>query len=331
MRTSMKQSTVLAQSGDGSITDDFSTALAGWLGSSGFAVAGGAATITPTENTERVANGDFESWASPTNANSWTEQIAGTSTVNQETTNFHGGANAVRYSYDGSGSQARVFQSTTAPNNTWCITRYWARGGDTVPQVNFAGTGIGLNSNPNRSLTTSYQEFLANGLTTVVNPQIFPDSAGTVANKTVYYDDISIKDLTLASMFALRSSLLSTNVVVKATPTIVVGTFAGVAACVDSTSAPANFLLGITDAGTARLYKCVAGTYTLLKSGNITYSAGATIEIRKVGTTVGLYYNNVQVSTDATVSDEGIISNTYHGIWAGYGGNSFNSFILAAA
>jgi hypothetical protein len=312
-------------------SDDFSALQSGWTGA-GFAVSGGNATITPTENTNRIANGDFESWASATDANSWTEQIAGTSTVNREGTNVHGGSFAVRYDKDGSNSQGRVFQSTTIPNNTWHILRYWSRGSDTAPKAQMVGTAIGLNHNsPDRDLTTSYAEHYANGLTSSANPQIFPDSSSGTS-KSIYYDDISDYDLTLSSMFATRASSYSNVVTARATITrasSVQRSFKGVVICLDNTSSPTSFIVGFTNGNACFLFELSAGTYTKhIDNSGVTFVDGAPLEVRKNGTTVSLWYNGTQVGTDKTVT---ATTGTNHGLFAGYGADTFQDFFLQAS
>lgn len=312
-----------------SFSDSFASLQSGWTGT-GFAVSSGSATITPTENTQRVTNGDFETFASvpPTG---WTAQQTG-GTVNKETTSVHGGSNAVRYDRDASALLARVFQSTTIPNNTWHITRYWARGSDTAPKAQMVGTAVGLNHNsPDRDLTTSYAEHYANGLTSSANPQIFPDSSSS-ASKSVYYDDISIKDLTLSSMFATRATSAYSVVVARATITrasSVQRSFKGVVICLDNTSSPTSFIVGFTNGNACFLYELSAGTYTKhIDNTSVTFVDGAPLEVRKNGTTVSLWYNGTQVSTDKTVS---ATTGKNHGLFAGYGADTFQDFFLQAS
>lgn len=288
---------------------------------SAWAVSSGLAVGTPVEGSNLVTNGTFESWSSPTNADSWTEQTAGTSTVNQESSSVHGGTYAVRYDIDGSSSQARVFQGLTLASELFHIVRFWARGSDATPKATFTGTALGMNDHPARSLTTSYQEFIANGRTTSANPQIFPDSS-SAAGKSVYYDDITLNALTLTSLIAV-AEVGRADVITQAYWNIVSYTYAGAISCLDSATNPQNFVLAYTNGATIRLTKCVAGVYTdLILPTSITYVAGAAVEIRKSGTSFSLYYNGTIVGSAQTVSDTGIISNTIHGAFNCYSGNT---------
>jgi len=76
------------------------------------------------------------------------------------------------------------------------------------------------------------------------------------------------------------------------------------------------------------LEKNVAGTYTTVQSTAVTYSAGATLRVIKDGTKYRVYYNNALVGTEQTISDAGIISNTKHGLFSTYSGNTFDNFTL---
>lgn len=67
----------------------------------------------------------------------------------------------------------------------------------------------------------------------------------------------------------------------------------------------------------------MAGTYTSVVSAAATYSAGAEIRVIKDGTAYRLYYNNALVGT-GTIADAGIISQTLHGIFSTYSGNTID-------
>jgi hypothetical protein len=60
--------------------------------------------------TEVVTDGGMETWASATDLTNWTEIVAGTSTVNRETTEKHAGAYACRLDIDAGNSNAAIYQ-----------------------------------------------------------------------------------------------------------------------------------------------------------------------------------------------------------------------------
>lgn len=89
----------------------------------------------------------------------------------------------------------------------------------------------------------------------------------------------------------------------------------------DSTDNPSNFIQArmSSTVGTpcrVTLQKIVGGTATTLISfTGVTFSANALLEIRRTAnTTFQLWYNGVQVGTDQTIADSGILSNSYHGL-----------------
>ena len=63
-------------------------------------------------------------------------------------------------------------------------------------------------------------------------------------------------------------------------------------------------------------------------SGTVVYSAGATLRVIKDGTKYRVYYNNLLVGAEATISDATLIDNTIHGLFSTYASNSFDNFTL---
>ena len=95
--------------------------------------------------------------------------------------------------------------------------------------------------------------------------------------------------------------------------TIAAGQYAALVMCSDQTGTltPNNGIVVVVDRDTEKcsLTKRVAGTPTELFDEDITYSAGATLIVVKDKTLVTVFYNNVKVGTDQTISDPSIINN----------------------
>lgn len=135
-----------------------------------------------------------------------------------------------------------------------------------------------------------------------------------------YIDDASVKPLTLATLLA---SIDASNANVVASINI---TFdadsavqAGLVLCLDSAASPDNFILVYYSRHDGKIYidkKTTAGGYANVAATTTTYSAGATLQVTKSGTTVTVVYNGSAVGTPATISDAGIISNTLHGLFS---------------
>ena len=69
---------------------------------------------------EALVDGDFEQWKSATSLVQWTQYIAGTSTVNRESSMVLKGEYSVRFDIDGSNSAAEIYQTITMPPGSKC-------------------------------------------------------------------------------------------------------------------------------------------------------------------------------------------------------------------
>lgn len=273
----------------------------------------------PVLGAELLTNGDMETGDPPS---SWT---SANTTLARETTNIHGGAAALKGT--AAASNANTNQSVTATGNAWYLCIAWGKAGAAANQWRMStfmagGGGISGTAQSAETYTQVFQVVRSTTGETALQLQFRIVTSGQVA----YWDDASVKRITLASMFSTRP--YSTHVTVKAQATIVAGTRAGVVCNLDNATSPANFVIGSHDGTTARLTKCVGGTYTELISTAVTYVAGAYVEIRRTaGTdTYKLYYNNSQVGTDQTISDAGITGNVLAGMFNSYSGNSLAAF-----
>jgi len=75
--------------------------------------------------TNVVTNGDMETWLSATNLDGWTETIAGTSTVNQESTDPHAGTYCARLDVDSSNSDVSISQAETLTLGRRYALSFW--------------------------------------------------------------------------------------------------------------------------------------------------------------------------------------------------------------
>ena len=147
-------------------------------------------------------------------------------------------------------------------------------------------------------------------------------------------DNLSLKPLTLSSLFSSVSTS-DKDVIASADVTLTAGTQAGVVTNLDSAGTPANFLIAYHDGTYIKLDKNVGGTYTNLISATTNYVAGTTLRVITYHSDantlkVRVYYNNALRGTEQTVTDAGIISNTLHGLFSTYSGNTFDNFTLFA-
>lgn len=312
---------------------DFSTLADGSLPSvftgSTWAISTGVGVNTPTEGDELLTDGGLENWTNPTNLTSWTESIAGTSTVNQDTDagDLHGGSSAARLDIDASNNYAVISQVPTLSLGDWFVAKCWMKSSEATGK-----TGQIKNSNQypeagSKALTDTYAEFKFSSLKCVTAGFSVGYCNASAASSSIFVDDCSVKKLT--GVYATVNAKKS-DVTVKAGWTITGLSLAGIVMNMDNAATPLNYVILHHNASAAiQLLKVVNGTPTqVYANGAIPYVAGATIELRKSGTTYSVYYNGSQIGTGQTISDAGIINNTIHGMFSNDGGNSVNSFFV---
>jgi len=165
--------------------------------------------------TDRIANGDFEAWASATDANNWTEYLGtGQATINRESSGVHGGTYCVRIDRTGSVNFAGVIQSDTGfEPGRWYRLEYWHKqdalsiGNANRLRIQNITKGVFLDAD-GVTWGTSRNVFEASGATTwTMYERTFKmreDFASTdsiefafipyfTAGHSVWYDDFSIR------------------------------------------------------------------------------------------------------------------------------------------
>lgn len=302
------------------------SAASPWTGATWATNGGGQAYNTPTLGSEALTDGGLENWSSATDLTSWTEGLGGTSTVNRESSQHRSGTFGARLDIDSSNSTCLIRQPGTFTAGIWYLFTFYAKASTTGKSIQIRNVDDALFSIG--TITTTYAQYVhsARGIgATVTGPLVSKLSA---ASSSLYFDDLSIKALTLSQCFATVNG--SATDLTGAAKITAASAATGVVSLLDSASSPANFLIGYHDGINAKLDKCVGGTYTNLVSTAVAFSSGAQIEIRRPsGNTFQLWYNGSQRGTDQTVSDAGIISNTRYGLFSTYSGNLFSEFSLA--
>lgn len=275
-----------------------------------------AARISPTAGADLLAslNGDFANWTGD-DPDDWTLTVAeaGTSEITESA-----GGEECRFIYAAVDNIPLGITQTVLTSGNWystdldiadsttgAIKIYWGTTAQKFTDI----SGVGSKVYTRRADATTFIIYRNDG----------------AANADITIDNVSVKALTLSTLFASVDAS-ENDVIVQADATLTAGTQAGVVVCLDSAASPANFLIGYHDGTNAILEKCVAGTYTTLISTAAAYSAGKTIVVIKDGTSVDLFYNNVKIGTTQTVSDAGIISNTLHGLFSTHADNRLDNF-----
>lgn len=294
--------------GDGALSAPWSGAT--WTVSSGKAI------NTPvTLGSELVVNGDFTAWTGD-NPDGWT--------LGQAETGGHyvtEDAGKCRYVCD-AGQVLLLYQTILT------IGR-WYRGS---VNVTARASGSAYIEEAGAGLFKSI--YAATGIKTFEGLSLHGDFrfwSGTVAADWTI-DDVSVKELTLSELIASVNTSVS-NATVSVVPVVSTTAYywGGLICKLDSATDPKNFIMAVVSSpySSARLYKCVNGTYTQLINAGFVYSAGAVLQVVCSGSSVSLYYGGAQVGATQTVSDAGILNNTRHGLISTNPVTTFDSFSIA--
>lgn len=270
-----------------------------------------------------ITNGNFETWSSATNAGTWTELLAGTSTVNRESSVVQAGSFSCRFDVDASNSIPKVAAALTATHARWLrIDYYWNLNTGTAT-VGFTPSDANLLCSADARLISagSWQPQFDTGLVYgagVFAPTFQPVSA---ASKSVYLDSATAFYLDDSSIAAICDGQGINEPVSCKIKTLRTGTHAGVLGWIDSTS-KANYIIAIHDGVNVRMLKCVNGTLNILVNTPTAFVTNATLEIRRPsGNSFEVWYNGAKVGLTQTINDASIINNTKAAILSTYSAN----------
>ena len=209
--------------------------------------------------------------------------------------------------------------------NTWYALQFDAN-------VN-AGASVGFRS---KTLGATYDTVVTSETPVTINHRWRALHATTnvihnrdmASGKIATWDNITLKPLTLSSLFTSISES-TPDVVASVDLVLTAGTQAGLVLCLDDATTPANFIIVYCDGTNVIVDKCVAGTYTNVLSGAVTYGAGYMLRV-DINDGVGrVYYNNLLVGT-FTVADAGVKDNVLHGLFSTYSANSIDNYNIYA-
>ncbi len=294
---------IFSKSKVGTFSDNFSAGLSSrWqFTNSAWAGSGGAAICTPTLGAELFLNGTFATDTNWTKGTGWT--ISG------------GTGNKA------AGTAGTISQTVTSANNWNRIQFDLTVTASTFAGVHGSATNLGkaFSTSGTNIVSTRYANNTALGIRGVTST-----SAGSI-------DNASAKQITISDMMATISGLKN-SANISASVTIGQGTPAGVVGWLDSYTSPANYILCFHNGETLTLIKVVAGVITSLINTAATYAAGAEIKMKGLRSGANLlvtaYYNGVQIGTQQTVSDAGIVDNTRHGIFSSNENNTISRFTV---
>lgn len=294
----------------------------GWQYTAGkWTISSGSALGTPTISGEAVTNGTMEldaNWAN-----------AGTPTTNERSNEqAHGGTFSRKVITDA--STEGISQTVALTVGKWYYLSAWVYDAAAHTVVISRGSDINVMSIVTAGAWTQIKSvFRAVTASAALTIRLY-------AIGTMYVDDVSIQEITLPDMFAVRDYGVS-NVAIEVDIT---GTWTepqGITLCLDSITAPKYALvcrtgqIDNTDSGGKNvivIMQCLNGTWTNLYGGLFNYTAGGTLRFEKIGNVARAFFEGVQVSDDVAVSDVGLINNTRHGLWSALPAALFDNFSI---
>jgi hypothetical protein len=257
--------------------------------------------ITPALGAELVTNGSMEAGSPPS---SWSLVVGTAASVADERT---GGSGTKSYGLNPSGAATgRAHQILAAASaGTWLRLSGWGK------KVTNSNAELGHTTSANVLIAsanvtvTDWGSYLLCSRVSGANDRVRIGTSTTTITDEARFDDISVKPLTFSSLVTLLGSHQK-NGTYQCTPTVSTGTQAGILIeYLDEN----NFVMLIVDrssASNARLISRIAGTYTTVITGAVTYGAGKVLKCIVNGQNHSLYYDGAQIGTTQAVDNSGM-------------------------
>jgi hypothetical protein len=282
---------------------------------------------TPVTGSELVTDGGMEIWIDANNLTNWTKSISGTSSINKEAVVKHSGSYSARLDIDSLGSNGQILQASQVPINSWCVTSWWGRSSEIGKRLRIAYNGFAM-MGPERDPGITWTNYIDIWRQSSSSGFGFIRVSGASSSSSLYVDDVSIKALTLSSLFASLQTSKSDILIEVVIPSMIYGTQAGLVLNIDDANNPQNFVIAYQDRSNVRLEKCVGGVYTTLINTAAALTSTGRLIVSKDGTQYRVYYNDVLIGSEQTISDIGIVNNTLHGMFSTYSANTFDDFVI---
>jgi len=301
----------------------------GWVGAT-WTLASGKALNTPNISpTELLTDGGLENWDSETALTSWTETLAGTSTLNREGTVIDSGTYALRIDVDASNSLSYIRQTITAVNK-WVFVDFKLRTTGGYGNVSLATSAT---QSPAFAPGATYTEYKTS-LRSAATGNALRLLRYNAASKSIYFDTVSAKTLTESELILSRPVCPTSDYVLSVNvATLESGTHAGIVFALDNPANPLNYYIATfcgSDFSGVSLAKVVNGVYTPVISDTnplptTVFTANDKITIAKSGANLRIYKNDSLVSVTQTI-DAGLVNNLYAGLFSTYSGNQFDNW-----
>lgn len=295
----------------------------GWSYTAGlWTIATEKAVATPGLGLEKFDNPGFEGVYVGGLAPNWT--IFGTPTLTEEGVIIHGGAAAQKVVSDAANEGVYGLDVEAIPvGNLIQVSSYIYA---TTAYIRITRHTTDVESRPFSTLPAGYNSWqLVHGtlrIEAAIGTQGIELNIPGAVGSTFYFDDASMKRLTMADLYCLRQG--KANFQAKATTWNSGYEYVGIAFRMSSLTNPQTGYVAYHNGTQIVVEKLTAGLWAKVGSNAAaTYVAGAILEVRANGATVQTYYNGALIRTD-TLAD--YASQTILGMVSTYPSNSFGYF-----
>ncbi len=288
-----------------------------------WSVSGGNGINTPAIGSELLTNGDMEGAYVAGVAPNWT--TVGTVTPTESATAYTGSKAQQVTNTDGASGNG-VYQNVSMTTGEWLLVTGWSK------NISGAGGKIGIYNgsvvvqNSTGLLSSSSYQLGAVSTRCIASGNARVQLLGFGSGVIALFDNISAKKLLLKDLLSLHAS--TTNDVFAGIDLAVVsGTQVGLALNWDSSTNPQNGTLVYCDGTNCKIDKCVAGVWTNVLSSAVTTSR---LIVGKIGSSYRAYTPTALIGS-VTIADAGIVSNTLHGLFNTYEGNTLDNYTCYAS
>jgi YD repeat-containing protein len=295
----------------------------GWYSPGGgtIAIVSNKLVITPTKGVELLTNGDFSAWTGD-NPDNWTVDFE--SAPNDEISEVGSGEG-----HGGSGtglcniySSANLTRPKISQNK---LTQWrWHHVQLLIDTLLSGRLRITNNDGSIQRDKSDTGNFIVTGRSDAENSKFLIYTAELPADITI--DNVSVKQLELATLFALRNHAFS-NACAQAAITRIETTQPGIVHYADAD----NFVLAYLEEATlggdrVKLVKRVEGAYTEIASADITYGAGQALKLSRSGTNYTVDYNGAEAVSATTITDGVFASAKTWGLFSTHNANTFDDY-----
>ena len=262
-------------------------------------------TITPALSVELLANGNMETGSPPSSWGAFSGAVL-SSQADERT----GGAGSKSLGIARNGNQfPYAGQAEAVTVNQWLYMTAWQKNIDAAGGLRTMfqdGSVFPVMCGSAYQTAADWTQVHGTGRVTqnaTGVARLYIDAS--VDAQSARFDDVSMKTITFSSMLSLIGNRSAVIGHYECRPTVTAGTHAGlIVRYLDAN----NFLIALIDRSAARasLWKVINGVWTaVVAPTTITFTPAAPLRvtISGSGTTHSLYYYDVQVGTDQTISD----------------------------